>query len=364
MGTSVSRTQSSTWVVAPPDPSAGVGETIARHLAALDDRNAALLVSELVGRTTEAARRAAATGADLATVLVAAVLDAVTAATTARSRPRRAGTEADGVTSSLRRHIVDGAARSATAEVAGGWLPRIVGSVEGMVEQCGTDSESTALMTAAMALIDLGGGLDSRFSCATHGTDLVSALETAAEESVSCEALGGVRALVAANAAFERGVDLDACGLLEPAVDALGTARQCFLEAGLRVEAAVAATEAARIEAAADPEAAFHHYTDARAVLVEFGRSVEAARADRDLAFVIAARQGNEAASARVRAAADALAGQGLHEDAVLCEVVLACLAREAGRPEQVAAHLTAAADHLDALGLTERADAIRRLDT
>lgn len=357
MGTSISRTRSSTWVVAPPDPDADVGEAIAALLRCLDDANAASLVGELVGRTTEAARRAAATGADLAAVLVAAVLDAVTSV--AGPRPPDADT-GPRLSPSLRRHLVEGAAASATAGIARAWVPRIVGSVEGLVQQCGSDAESTALMTAAMALIDLGGGLERRFSCATHGSELVAALEAAAGTSVSCEALGATRALIAANAAFERGVDFDAEGLAEEALDCLGAARQGFLEAGLRIEAAVATIETARIGAATDALDALGRYGDARAVLVEFDRPVEAARADRDLAFVVAAHHGNDHARDLVEAAAQVFADQGLREDAAMSHVVLACLARDAGQARLVSAHLALAADHLDALGMGDRAAALR----
>ena len=136
---------------------------------------------------------------------MAAVLDAVGSAASATPAPEsRRATEAAG----LRVHLERGAAASATRAAAARWVPRIVGSVEGVVDQCGGDAEHVALLTAAMALIDVGGGLDDRFDCGRFGPALVDAVASAGT-SVPSEAVAGMRALVDANAAFDRGVELE-----------------------------------------------------------------------------------------------------------------------------------------------------------
>lgn len=358
MGTSITHTKSATWMVAPPDPDADIGEVVAGDLAAIGEGRGPALVRELVDRTVEAARRALATGTDVAAALVAAVLDAAGAAAAAPPDPPGAA-----MAPRLRSHVEHGAAASAAPQVASGWIPRIVGSVEGVVEQCGADAERVAILVATMALIDVGGGLDSRFDCTVNGPALVAAV-TAAGATTSPEALATMRALVDANAAFDRGVELGAAGDTVAALDALGRARSHFLDAGLSVEAAVTLVEQAHLESEVhdDPARALEHYGDARAVLVELDRDVEVARSDRDLALAVADARGAAAAAALVDRAAEVCERYGLGEDVVLCDVTLACLAQGGALPHTTAHYLGRAVDRLTALGHRERAARVRAL--
>lgn len=357
MGTSVTRTKSATWLVAPPDSDADVGEVLAARLEAIGAGRGSSFVRELVDRALEAARRSAATGADLAAALVTAVLDAIDAAARTPSGAPDAG-------DSLRAHIEDGAACSADPAIAAEWLPRILGAVEGIVEQCGDDPEHAALVTATMMLVDVGGGLEQRFGCIRHGAALVSAVESAADHLTTCEPLAGCRALVDANAAFERSLDLYRDGDAAAAIWELRRSRSLFVEAGLRVEAAVALAEQAHIESEDldEPDTALAHWDAARVVLVEHGRDVEVARADRDVAFAIEWRSGAAAAEERVGAAADVFERHALVRDLVLCDVTLACLARRDGRVLAAGGHLGRAAARLQGLGLDRRASQLRAL--
>lgn len=361
MGTSVTRTRSATWLVAPPDAEADVGVVVADRLCAIGAGRAPALVREVVNRTVEAARRAHATGGDLEAALVAAVLDAVDAA----ARSGRTDPATQQMPPGLRRHL-QLVGTSTTAADAADWVARIVGAVEGIAEQGSDDPDRVALLTAATILMDVGGGLAHRFCCRVHGDALVAAIEAIANGDVSGDALAGLAALVEANASFERGVDHYEEGDPQAAVAQLQRARVRFLDAGLRVEASVSLVEQARIESetAGGTDTALGHYEDARRVLVEAGRRVEVARADRDLALALAGsnRLGHEAAIGLVDAAAAVLAEHALVRDLVLCDVVRACIAREGGGPEAAEHHLRNAADRLDALGLTERASRVRFL--
>ncbi|MFN8104610.1 MAG: hypothetical protein U0U69_09130 [Acidimicrobiia bacterium] len=364
MGTSVTRTKSATWVVAPPDSEADVGEVLAGYLERIGAGRGSALVSELVSRTLEAARRTGATGGDLAAALVTAVLDSFDAAsrTSPGARTPTAGRRRLGV--DIRAHLERGAATSATPETTTAWLPRIVAAVEGLVDQCGDDPEHVALLTAAMMLVDVGGGLEDRFSCAHYGVALVTSIAAGLGDLATRESLAGVRALVEANAAFETGIDLHADGDPVAAVRQFRRARSRFLEAGLRVEAAVALSEQAHVESATldAPDAALRHWAAARKVLVEHGRDVEVARGERDVAFAVARRRGPAAADETVTAAAGIFESRGLVRDLVLCDVVRACLAREDGHRHAAADHLDHAATRLHGLGLEERAAQLRLL--
>lgn len=357
MGTSVTRTKSATWVVAPPEPGTDVGEVIAACLAAIGEGRADALVRELAGRTVEAARRALATGGDVGAALVAAILDAVGAAASAPVPAPDA--DAAVIAASLRSHLERGAAASASPTVAAGWVPRVVGSVEGVVEQCGNDADRVGILAATTALMDVGGGLTGRFECSRHGAALAEALDAAATGAVSNGAMAAMRALVGANAAFDEAVALEAAGDHEAAGGELCRARALFLEAGLAVEAAVTLAELARLESEACDavESALGHYRDARAVLVELDRGIEVARADRDLAFAVAHRDGIAAAARLVDTAVDVFEQHDLGPDLVLCDVVRACLARSGDDEAAVAFHLGCAVQRLRGLGLDERAD-------